>query len=93
MQPEQITNRRADAMLEVLWDDGAIQQVSHRQVREACKCSHCHAARLRGQPLALPSELRLDEVRQVGHYAVQLVFSDGHDRGIYPWQLLRGVGA
>jgi DUF971 family protein len=25
----------------------------------------------------------------IGRYAIQLHFSDGHDRGIYPWAYLR----
>jgi DUF971 family protein len=28
----------------------------------------------------------------VGHYAVQLRFSDGHDTGIYSWDLLYDYG-
>jgi DUF971 family protein len=27
----------------------------------------------------------------VGHHAVPLVFSDGHDRGIYPWPYLAAL--
>jgi DUF971 family protein len=33
--------------------------------------------------------LRITEIHPVGAYGVQLVFSDGHDRGIYPWTYLR----
>jgi DUF971 family protein len=31
-------------------------------------------------------------VEQVGNYAIQPVFSDGHDSGIYSWDLLYGLG-
>jgi DUF971 family protein len=31
-------------------------------------------------------------VEPVGNYAVQLVFSDGHDTGIYSWDLLYEYG-
>ncbi|WP_426102305.1 gamma-butyrobetaine hydroxylase-like domain-containing protein [Massilia sp. TSP1-1-2] len=44
MQPEQITNRRGEGVLEVLWEDGERQQATHRQLRAACKCSHCQWA-------------------------------------------------
>jgi DUF971 family protein len=27
-----------------------------------------------------------------GHYAIKLIFSDGHDSGIYSWTLLRELG-
>jgi len=30
----------------------------------------------------------LEQVRPVGNYAVQLVFDDGHDTGIYSWEYL-----
>jgi DUF971 family protein len=32
------------------------------------------------------------DVREVGSYAVRLVFDDGHDTGIYTWDALRGFG-
>ncbi len=28
------------------------------------------------------------EIKAIGHYAIQLVFSDGHDSGIYSWAYL-----
>lgn len=31
----------------------------------------------------------LESVIPVGHYALQLVFDDGHDSGIYAWRYLR----
>jgi DUF971 family protein len=30
----------------------------------------------------------VDSVRPVGHYAIQIVFDDGHDSGIYSWDYL-----
>ena len=31
-------------------------------------------------------------VEPVGHYAVRLVFDDGHDTGLYTWAYLRELG-
>lgn len=31
------------------------------------------------------------DIRQAGHYAVQLVFDDGHDSGIYTWNYLKDL--
>jgi DUF971 family protein len=31
-------------------------------------------------------------IEPVGHYAIQLRFSDGHDTGIYSWDLLYDYG-
>jgi DUF971 family protein len=32
-------------------------------------------------------------IEPVGHYAVRLVFDDGHDTGIYTWKYLQELGA
>ena len=29
----------------------------------------------------------------IGHYAVRLVFDDGHDTGLYTWKYLHELGA
>ncbi len=31
----------------------------------------------------------ITDIKPVGHYAVQLIFDDGHDSGIYSWDYLR----
>jgi DUF971 family protein len=31
-------------------------------------------------------------VEPVGHYALRIRFSDGHDTGIYTWRYLRELG-
>jgi DUF971 family protein len=33
----------------------------------------------------------ISAVKPVGHYALQLVFDDGHDTGIYSWSYLYGL--
>ena len=36
--------------------------------------------------------VRITAIDPVGHYAVRLVFSDGHDTGLYTWACLRDLG-
>ena len=38
-------------------------------------------------------EVGIVDLKPVGHYAVQPTFSDGHDTGIYSWDLLYRLGA
>jgi len=33
--------------------------------------------------------VQIDGIEPVGNYAIKLVFDDGHDSGIYTWELLR----
>lgn len=45
-------------------------------------------AALRGRIVAAEQGVRLRDIRLQG-YGVQLLFDDGHERGIYPWSYLR----
>ena len=37
------------------------------------------------------SSVSIAGIEQVGHYAVQISFDDGHDSGLYSWQYLRDL--
>lgn len=81
--------RAQGATLLLIWPDGAHQRLPVAALRAACLCGHCRSARLRGQDPAasISPDLALTGIAPMG-YGVQLVFSDGHDRGIYPWNWL-----
>jgi len=38
-------------------------------------------------------DVEINHIEPVGHYAVVLVFSDGHDTGIYSWDYLYDLGS
>ena len=38
-------------------------------------------------------QVAIRSVEPVGHYAVKLVFDDGHDSGLYTWQYLYDLGS
>ena len=58
------------------------------RLRAACRCAQCVRARLDG--LFPPSfdGVVIVHVSAMGHYGVNIGFSDGHARGIYPWAYL-----
>lgn len=37
-------------------------------------------------------DVRVTAIEPIGHYAVQLVFDDGHDTGLYTWAYLYELG-
>jgi DUF971 family protein len=89
--PEEIRNDAAARALTLHWPAGVVQRVAHGRLREACPCSGCRRIRLEGgTPTAAP-DLALTAIEPMG-YGVQLVFSDGHARGIYPWSYLEELG-
>jgi DUF971 family protein len=70
--------------LRLQWPDG-VAELDAATLRAACRCGGCRA----GRNVSADPPPRLVGVEPVGLYALQLRFSDGHERGIYPWSLLR----
>lgn len=88
--PSAVRNRREAGELVLQWRDGE-QAISHARLRGACPCSQCRAGRLGGRIDLVSNTVRVERVEGQG-YGVQLVFSDGHERGIYPWAYLKELG-
>ena len=78
-------------VFEITWADGQTLPVPHRVLRGYCPCAGCqgHASGIRFQEAGDP-ELR--EISQVGNYALELGWGDGHATGIYTFRYLRRLG-
>lgn len=83
----------ANGMLAVRWDDGSEHAFTHAELRAACPCSECRALRRAGATVEPAPGVRLAAIEPAGTNALNLVFSDGHGRGIYPFGLLAGLAA
>lgn len=70
-----------EGTLRIHWPDGRCQSLEHSRLRAACRCAAC-----RSKPAgeAQAATARVVGVKDMG-YGIQIVFDDGHDRGIYPW--------
>lgn len=88
-QPVEIRVRRAAARLEVDFDDGlrAVLPAEYLRVESPSAAVQGHGP---GQRVWVSGKagVNIARVEPVGRYAVRIVFSDGHDSGIYPWALL-----
>jgi DUF971 family protein len=77
--------------LRLQWPDGGAE-LDAVTLRAACRCAGCRAAARDGRETKPAAALlRLTGAEPVGLYALQLQFSDGHERGIYPWPMLRAL--
>lgn len=86
--PELVAIDAASASLSMRWPDGAVCELPFALLRSACMCAQCRKRKLDGEtPLSSPYVMLLD-ARPSG-YGLQLVFDDGHDRGIFPWIYLK----
>jgi DUF971 family protein len=88
--PTALRLRRKSRVLEVDYADGGSYSLSWEYLRVLSP-----SAEVRGHH---PSQavlqtgkknVGISEVRPVGHYAIQIVFDDGHDSGLYSWDYLR----
>lgn len=80
---------QCDGQLELAWSDGTRSLFTPAEARARCRCAQCQGARLAtGRDPQVDLAVSLLEIRPIGAYAVQLVFSDGHERGIFPYEYL-----
>ena len=78
--------------LEISWQDGCISHYRDVDLRRACRCTTCRQIISRGDVISCPEDIKIASMAPVGFYAIQICFSDGHDRGIFPWDYLRQLG-
>lgn len=86
--PAAVRNATRSGLLYLQWSGGPELALTHGRLRSRCPCSHCRAARLRGRIDLVDEAVRVLECVNQG-YGMQLIFSDGHALGIYPWSYLR----
>lgn len=93
LTPQEIMLTADRRRLLIDWGAGRRDAASATALRDASRSSGSVRQRVDGLAVPAPDDLTIVDVRPVGHYAVNLVFSDGHDRGIYPWRYLREIAA
>ena len=81
-----------DDGVHILWDDAHNSYYPHRYLRGHCCCAGC-VEEMTGRRRVAEEDVREDvyavDWMQIGRYAVQFLWSDTHDSGIYPFDLLR----
>jgi prepilin-type processing-associated H-X9-DG protein len=105
MAPPETTQRSAgDAPMELqqaadgtalvlVWQDGSRTSLAATLLRRACRCAACVAGRARGDAASPTAPSTITALTPIGHYALNIAFSDGHARGVYPWAYLRTLAA
>lgn len=89
MQPTEIALTEDHTVLAVTWDDGETSRLDAVTLRRASRAASEIRRQAEGVALTLPPALCVQGAEPIGNYALRLFFSDGHDRGIYPWVYLR----
>jgi DUF971 family protein len=86
--------------LAIRWDDGGEDFIPLEKLRRACPCAGCKGeVDILGNLYKNPEKpfaanaFELVKLSSVGGYAVQLVWADGHNTGIFSFEYLRRVAA
>lgn len=93
MQPIEIRLRKNSRVLAISFDDGHEFEYTFEYLRV-----HSPSAEVVGhgpgqETLQTGKEdVLITAIDPVGHYAVRLVFDDGHDTGLYSWTYLYELG-
>ena len=92
-QPVSINLLQKSRVLALEYSDGARFELSCEMLRV-----HSPSAEVRGHGpgqevlQAGKENVNIKDIEPMGHYAVRLVFDDGHESGIYTWDYLYDLG-
>lgn len=87
--------------VDITWSDGHASHFDYPYLRDHCPCATCNDERGKKEQMAgmnLPTSPLLPMYKpkpkavaatQVGNYAIQISFNDGHSTGIFSYDYLR----
>jgi DUF971 family protein len=80
----------------IKWDDNSESIIPLAVLRRNCPCAVCIMERENKPvtyiPLLSHVQMTLKNIEPIGTYAVRFFWQDGHDDGIYNYELLRTLG-
>lgn len=93
IEPREIV-QDGDAGLRITWADDTVCHYTAPVLRRACPCAQC-VNEWTGQRVlkadAVSDDLIITNLALVGRYALNFVWSDRHETGIYSFRYLRGL--
>jgi DUF971 family protein len=93
--PTNIRALQAEQVLEVTWPDERVDRLRYHRLRSECPCASCRnewTGERVLDPASIRPDLKLTGMENIGTYAVQLAWNDGHSSGLYTWETLRSIG-
>ena len=91
--PEEIKLDLGTSMLDVRFDTGESFKLGAEFLRV-----NSPSAEVRGHGQERPKavggkrNVKIKDMKEIGNYAVRLIFDDGHDTGLYSWDYLYDLG-
>ena len=93
-KPTEIRLRKKSRLLAVSFDDGRSFELPFEYLRVSSPSAEVQGHGQGQEVLQTGKEnVGIDALEPVGHYALKIVFDDGHDTGLYSWTYLYALGA
>lgn len=89
MSPSTVRLLNQGETLVIVWNEGDVTTLAASALRAGSRSADALRVIIDGKSRTSHDDVRIVGVENVGAYALRLLFSDGHDRGIYPWSYLR----
>jgi DUF971 family protein len=84
-----------NSTLSIMWNNGEKNEIELRELRKFCPCATCLAEREKQSSKYIPifseNQITVQSINQVGKYAIQIHWKDGHNTGIYEYPFLRNL--
>lgn len=91
LEPVQIIEE-SNREVSIKWSDDTETHYNAAQLRRACPCASCidewTGAKIL-DPKKIPDDLTFNSISLVGRYALNFIFSDGHNSGIFSFTFLQ----
>jgi DUF971 family protein len=92
-RPTEINLHQKSRILEIAFDDGARFELSAEYLRCFSPSAEVQGHGPGQEVLQVGKEnVNIEDIEQVGNYAICLHFDDGHNTGIYSWDTLYKLG-
>jgi Mrp family chromosome partitioning ATPase/DUF971 family protein len=85
-----------DTELHLTWPSGETLSVENRKLRASCQCAVCvdeHSGERKVGYEDIDPDVKPQEIRPLGNYALYIKWSDGHATGFFPYALIKEVAA
>ena len=93
-QATELTLHQASHVLEIAFADGARFKLPCEYLRISSPSAEVRGHGVGNEVLQVGKiKVNIKDIEPVGHYAIKLVFDDGHDSGLFSWQYLYELGA
>ncbi len=96
-KPKKIKRGNKDTLV-IEWEDDKSSEISYTDLRDKCPCVSCQGETVLFSsyiPIKNPFKpagfYEIEKIEPVGNYAVNIVWKDNHNTGIYSWEYLREI--